>query len=714
MSGSTAVGGRERSGRWTHFRTCNLCEAMCGLAIELEDEHIVSIRGDDDDPFSRGHICPKAVALMDVYSDPDRLRHPVRKTSSGWRTIAWEEAFDLVATGLRRTAEQHGRDAVGLYLGNPNVHNLGSMLVGSVVKRMLRTRNVYSATSIDQLPHHFAARLMFGHYFLLPVPDLDRTDYLLILGANPVASNGSILTAPGIARRLDAIRDRGGRIVVVDPRRTETADRADRHLYIQPGRDVLLLLAIVETMFREKLANPGRLADFTDGIDKLAAAASRFPPERVAAALGIEPSEIRRLARELATADRAACYGRIGVSTQEYGGICQWLINAINVVTGNLDRPGGSMFTTPAFDIAQPQRAGKLGRWTSRVRGLPEFLGELPVAALSEEISTPGDGQIRALLTVAGNPALSTPDGRALNAALEGLDFMASIDIYVNETTRHADVILPPTTGLECEHYDVVFHSLAVRNTAKYSPALFAGAEGSRHDWQIFRELARRLASDEIPFDERDPRNAATPAQILDFGLRSGPYRLSLDQLRESPHGIDLGPLEPRLPARLATENQRIALAPEAFLGDLERVDKLAVEPAGNGGRLMLIGRRDLRTNNSWMHNCRRLVKGPARCTVMIHPSDAERLGVRDGQLVVVESRVGRIDLPAQVTDAIKRGVVSIPHGWGHGRPGVRLRVATEHAGSSINDLTDGSLIDELTGNAAVCGVPVEISPVGP
>jgi anaerobic selenocysteine-containing dehydrogenase len=698
-----------------HYRTCNLCEAMCGLEIELAGDSIVAIRGDDEDPFSRGHICPKAVALQDIYADPDRLRHPMRRSGSDWQEIGWDEAFDLVARSLGSIRDEQGSDAVALYLGNPNVHNLGSMLFSSTLRQAIGSKNVYSATSVDQLPHHVVSRHMFGHFFLLPIPDIDRTDYFLVMGANPVASNGSLMTAPGVARRLRAIQDRGGHVVVIDPRRTETARMADRHFFIPPGRDALLLLALIHTVLAEGLGIPGRLADFTDGLSAIESAVADFAPTRIAPLVGIPSPDIEGLAREFAAAPSAVCYGRMGLSTQAFGGLCQWLINVLNIITGNLDRPGGAMFPTPAFDIVTPSRRGQYGRWHTRVRALPEFAGELPISALVEEIETPGDGQIKALVTVAGNPVLSTPNGGALDRALPGLEFMAAIDIYLNETTRHADVILPPTTGLECDHYDVVFHTLAVRNTAKYSPALFEADAGTRHDWQIFRQLARRLATPERPFDETDPRHLATPAQAVDYGLRTGPYAtqdLSLESLLAAPHGVDLGPLEPRLPERLFTEDGRIDLAPSPFLDDLERLRELFDEANSPGENLALIGRRDLRTNNSWMHNSHRLVRGRDRCTVMMHPDDAASRGVENGQIVAVASRSGRIELAAEITDTIMPGVVSIPHGWGHDLEGVRLAVARDHAGSSINDITDNLLLDTLTGNAALSGVPVTIEPL--
>lgn len=704
------------SHQYTHYRTCNLCEAMCGIAIDMDGGTILSIKGDKNDPFSQGHICPKATALQDIYRDPDRLKHPMRRTANGWERISWDDAYREVAENVKRVQAAHGVNAVGIYLGNPNVHNLGSMLVGPTLTRALRTTNRFSATSVDQLPHHVAARHMFGHYFRLPIPDIDHTDFFLIMGANPLASNGSLMTAPGVERRIKAIQKRGGKVVVVDPRQTATAKIADQHLFIQPGYDVLLLLSLIHTLFAERLVDLGRLAEIVEGVAEIEQIAARFSAETTAPVLNIPADTIQQLARDFAAADSAVCYGRMGLSTQAFGGACQWLINTLNILTGNFDEAGGAMFTTPAFDAGiSPRRAGKMGRWRSRVRDLPEAFGELPVATMAEEILTEGDDQIRAMVTVAGNPILSTPNGGQLEAAFAQLDFMVSIDIYINETTRHANIILPPTTGLETAHYDVVFHALAVRNTAKYSPPLFEAADDTRHDWQIFRELTRALASEERPFDETHPLNAATPEQMLDFGLRAGPYGpegLTLDKLKANPHGIDLGPLQSQLPDHLLTPKQTIDLAHNALTKDVTRIAQLLDRPTTDEFDLALIGRRDLRSNNSWMHNSERLVRGKARCTVLLHPDDAAARDIVSGQMVEVASRVGKVRISAEITPTIKRGVVSMPHGWGHGRDGVRLRVAQANAGVSINDLTDDKLIDTLTGNAALSGVPVRVTAI--
>ena len=681
-----------------HFRACNLCEAICGLEITVENGTITDLRGDPLDPLSRGHVCPKGNALIDLHADQDRLKTPIRRTQSGWEPLAWDDVFDVVADRLKAIVAEHGDDAVAIYLGNPNVHNSGTMLSSGGFLRSLRTRNRFSATSVDQLPHHRAAVHMFGHPMLIPIPDVDRTDYFLVMGANPLASNGSIMTAPGMRARIKAIQARGGRVVLIDPRRTETAAVADEHHFIRPGTDALFLMAIVHTILADGSVRLGRFAEITDGFEDLAAAARRFSPERVAERVGIPAETIRRIAREFAAAEHAVAYGRIGLSTQLFGGLCQWLVNALNAITANLDEPGGMMWPRPAFDLLQQAKAGEThaGRWRSRVRNLPEFDGEFPVATMADEMLMPGPGQVRALVTAAGNPVLSTPNGAKLDEALSGLDFMVSIDPYVNETTRHADVILPPATGLEVDHYDVIFHHFAVRNTARYSEALFEIEPEQRYDWQIFEALRERMTG----------TTGRSPKERLDLGLRNGPYRTSVDELRANPHGVDYGPMERCMPERLLTADGRIRLAPPAFIADLARLESELTAPAPE---LVLIGRRQLRSNNSWMHNAPRLMRGPDRCTLLLHPDDARKRGIATGDDVEIRSAVGAVIVPAEITEAIMPGVVSLPHGFGHARPGVGQRLAASKPGASLNDLTDPDRLDELTGNAALNGVPVEV-----
>ena len=695
-----------------------LCEAVCGLTVEVEGDSAGRVRGDPDDPFSRGHICPKAAAIVDVQDDPDRIRAPQRREGGRWQAVSWKAALDEAGTRLAEVQREHGRSAVGVYLGNPTVHSYSALLATPFFNRALGTRARFSATSVDQLPHMLAALEMFGHQVLLPVPDVDRTRFFLVLGANPLASNGSLMTAGGISRRLDDLRKRGGKLVVVDPRRTETAAAADQHLAIRPGSDALFLLAMLQVLFEEQRVGLRHLAPFTDGLGLLRDAAARFPPEEVAAYTGVGASAIRDLARDFASAPAAVAYGRVGTCTQEFGGLSAWLIVALNAVTGNLDREGGFMFATPAADLvalaSRTGNRGHFGHWRSRVRGLPEFGGELPAATLAEEIDTPGKGRIRALVTFAGNPVLSTPNGARLDRALAGLEYMVSIDLYQNETTRHANLILPTSFGFERDHYDLAFYALAVRNAARYAKPFRPPPPGVRGDFRVLLDLAlavRRQGGGRPGWALGAWLRAARmlgERRLLDLLLRFGPHRLSLRKLEQSPHGIDLGPLRPQLPARLG--GRRLRLAPDVFLRDLDRLASVLTKPATNG--LVLIGRRALRSNNSWMHNSLRLVKGPPGCVLLMHPADAAVRGLKKGESARVESRVGSVEVPVDVTGDVMPGVVSLPHGWGHVRDGAALSVAAAHAGASLNDLTDEQSVDALSGNAAFNGVPVTVTKV--
>ena len=692
------------------LHTCMLCEAVCGVTVNSG-----SVRGDPEDPFSRGHLCPKAAAIPDVMADPDRIREPQRKNGEA---LSWKKALDEAGARIADIQRRHGRHSVGVYLGNPNVHSYSSILAIPLFSRALGTRARFSATSVDQLPQMLAAQQMFGHQLLLPVPDVDRTQFFLMLGANPLASNGSLMTAPGIGARLKALRARGGTLVVVDPRRTETAAISHQHLAIRPGGDAFLLLGMLHVLFAEGLARLRHLEAFAVGLDELRLAVAPFAPERVAARTGLDAGSIRTLARDFAAAPSAVAYARVGASTQEFGGLASWLVVALNAVTGNLDRAGGSMLTTPAADVvALTARIGDRGhfdKWRSRVRKLPEFGGELPVATLSDELETPGEGQIKALITVAGNPVLSTPNGARLDRALAGLEYMVSIDLYRNETTRHADLILPTSFGFERDHYDLVFYTLAVRNAARYAEKLVEPPAGVRDDFEALLDLARSVQahgggkrSRKLAFSLRAARLLG-PRRALDLMLRFGPHKLSLRKLRAQPHGIDLGPLMPQFPARLQTRDKRLQLAPPIFLADLPRLEsRLADPPAG----LVLIGRRNLRSNNSWMHNSERLVKGPAACTLLMHPDDAASRGLSAGAQATIRSRVGSVTAPVAITTDLARGVVSLPHGWGHDRPGTSQRTAFAHAGVSLNDLTDEHRIDELSGNASFSGIQVTVEP---
>lgn len=732
-------------------RTCPLCEAKCGITVEVDPTagSVITIKGDPLDRFSRGYLCPKAYGLKGLQEDPDRLRRPLRRRGGRFEEVSWEEALGYAAERLRELRSAHGPDAIATYLGNPNAHDLGSAIYLPAFQRALGTRWRFSATSVDQLPKSVASCLLFGSPGAFAVPDLDRTSYLLVLGANPLTSNGSLMTAPDMPERLRALRARGARLVVVDPRRSETARAADRHLFIRPGSDAFLLFSLVHVLFEEGLVRLGRLAELTNGVDEVRALARDFSPEATAPLSGISPEAVRRLAREFAAAESAVCYGRIGTCTQEFGTLASWLVDVLNVLTGNLDRPGGAMFPRPATGPAdeRPRKAGRVpyGRWRSRVRGLPEFAGELPVAALAEEIDSAGETRVHALVTVAGNPVLSTPNGTRLAKALESLEFMLSVDLYLNETTRFADVILPPTSPLERTNYDLFFQALSVRNVAKWTPRVLEPPPDSKSQWEILLELAARVndttleAIDDLVLEnllgatvgegrscpDLSPEDARRrlgpvrgPERILDLMLRAGPYGdrfhdeapgLSLAKLAAQEHGVDLGPLEPRLPAALATASGRIELAPELLVQDVARL-RATLDDRVRRESLLLVGRRHLRSNNSWMHNLPALAKGPERCTLLVHPSDAERLGLRDGGRASVRSRVGALVAPVRISEEMMPGVVSLPHGHGHEAPGTRMRVAREKPGANSNLLSDETRLDALSGNAVLNGIPVEVT----
>ena len=737
-----------------HVRTCPLCEAMCGLRVYTEKGRVTKIRANDADVWSRGYICPKGTTLGELHHDPDRLRTPLVRDGEGWRELSWPEAFREVARRLRPVIEQHGREAVSAYIGNPTAHNFSLSRYVPAFVAMSGLPVVYSAGTVDQWPKNLTGALMFGGMWTFPVPDLDRTDYLLMLGANPHASQGSLLAAADVLGRLDAIRARGGRVVVVDPRRTGTVDHASEWLPIRPGTDAAFLLAIAHVLFAEGRVRLGALAGRVNGTEEVRRVAADFSPERVAETCGIPAETIRRSARELSEAPRAAVYGRIGTCNQEFGTLASWLVDVLNALTGNLDREGGAMFSNPIAwsltSLRPPDFASgfTLHRWRSRVRGAPEVLGQVPVSCLAEEIATPGKGQIRALITIAGNPVLSAPDAGKLDAALPGLDCMVSVDNWINETSRHADVILPGLSALEQPHYDELIWSWAVRNAGKYSPPLFDPGERP-HEWQILLVLAGilqgadPLAVDAGALDQlffaglvagitqllgsrihgRDPAEivAATagegPERLLDFQIRSGPWGdaygaapggLTLAELKRQPNGVDMGPLAPRLAEVLHTPSGKLELAPPYIVADVPR---LAARLERRDAGLVLVSRRHVRSNNSWMHNVPSLVTGRDRCTLLIHPDDAARAGVADGAKAVIRSKAGQLVVPVEVSDEMMPGVVCLPHGWGHDKADVRLSVASRHAGVCNNVLAPGELVDVPSGNAIVNGIPVELAP---
>lgn len=748
---------------FTHYRTCNLCEAMCGISINVENNQIASIKGDPNDPFSKGHICPKALALKDIQEDPDRLKQPLLKTKDGWKEISWNKAFDLVAQKTKDTQTKYGKNAVGAYFGNPNTHHHGNILFLLPFIQSLKTKNRFSATSNDQLPHMQANLELFGNQYLFPVPDIDHMDLFILLGSNPAASNGSLMSAPDYTARLKKICSRG-EVILIDPRKTETAKNSTEHLFIKPGSDAFLLLGILNTLFAEELIETGRLHPHMEGIAEIQLICSEFTPEKVSHATGIATDKIIELARKLASTPRACLFGRMGTSTQEFGGIATWLIYVINALTNHLDERGGLMFTKPAADMIELSdwlgQKGHLNRYQS-VSGLPEFGGELPASSMADQILLDSDEQIKMMFVIAGNPILSSPNSQRLETAFKSLDFCVSIDFYLNETSRHADIILPPTAPLEQSHYDLVFNLISVRNVAKYSPSLFENAKNTRHDWQILLELKKRLESTDLLSSAKELATYQTlkklgPDGILDIILRSGPYGtqlpgtsqtgrflvdslqgflpskhplkkildlspygtpnrslskgLCLSSLLNYPHGIDLGPLQSRLPERLYTPKKRIRLAPISYLRDMTRLRK--VFERGPTNELRLIGRRDVRTNNSWLHNSQRLVKGKNRCTLMIHPDDAKTAKLNNGDTALVESRVGMLHIEVLISQDIMPGVISIPHGWGHKAKGMQLRVASQHPGVNINNLTDDMLVDRLTGTSALNGIPVKVCKV--
>ena len=737
----------------TALRICPICEATCGLVLTIDDTgRVSSARGDRDDVFSHGFICPKGASFPELDNDPDRLDTPLVRRDGELVETTWPEAFAAAAEGLQRVISASGGESVAVYLGNPNAHTIAGSLYGPAVVKSLGTRHVYSASTLDQMPKHVACGYLYGNPLAFTIPDLDRTDYLVIIGGNPLVSNGSLATAADFGGKLKALRKRGGRLVVIDPSRTRTAELADRHIAPRPGTDAALLFAIVNVLFDEELVDLGRLAEHVTGVEQVRAVAADFPPEAVAEHCGVAADDIRTLAREIAAAPSAAVYGRIGTSTVEFGTVTSWLVDIVNVLTGNLDRPGGVMFASPPIGSAprpaRPGRGFKTGRWRSRVSEHPEALSEMPTVALAEEIETSGDGQVKAVVTIAGNPVLSAPDGPRLSDALDAVDFMVSVDPYLNETTRHADVILPPPPPSQSAHFDVALSAAVVRNNARYSPPVLPLPDGRPDECEILSRLALivlgmgpdadpKLVDDQVIAstlgkEVSDPDSPIAGRSVeeltamlpdgpgyerrLDMMLRLGPFGdgfgakpdgLTLQRLKDTPHGVDLGALTARIPEVLRTPSGTVELAPEAILADVPRLHaSLGAQPG-----FLLIGRRHLRSNNSWMHNVPALSGGTNRCTLQIHPDDAARLGL--DEIALVTGPGGKLEVPVEITDAIRPGVVSLPHGWGHTEPGTRMRVAAQHPGVNVNSLNDGTLLDPLSGTAVLNALPVEVAPAG-
>ncbi|WP_433603023.1 molybdopterin oxidoreductase family protein [Nocardia sp. CA-135953] len=718
-------------GATTVARQCTLCEAHCGILVTVEDDQVTRIEGNPDDVLSQGYICPKATAMGGLHHDPDRLRTPVRRVGDRFEPIGWDEAFREIGRRLRQVRRAHGASAIGMYLGNPAAHS-SSVIYGALLRTVLMTRNFFSASSIDQFPQEFVAWRMFGSNVLMPVADIDRTDRLVIMGANPAVSNGSVTTMPNAKQRIRDVSKRG-KVVVIDPRRTETARLADEHVAIAPGGDVYLLLAMLQVLVSENLCAESRIRAQCSGWDELRALVADVTPELVAPLTGVDAETIRRLAREHAAADSALVYARIGICHQVTGTLTHWLVNTINAVTGNLDRPGGQMFATPPIDAP---RFGKYlpvgyGAWTDRSGTYKSFRSELPVAVLADEIRTEGAGQIRAMITYAGNPVLSTPQRGELDAALDSLDLYVAVDMYVTETTRHADIILPPISPLEREDVNILFPVFSVRNNLRYDARVFEPPADGLEDWQIMARLITEL----VPLPARRFTTRAvnallaqfSPMRLTTLGVAAGPYGvlrrgrkgLSVAKVRAAAGGIDLGPLQPRLRTLIGTKDRKVRLAPDDFvtaarelLDDARRGNALTT-PA-DGYDLKLIGRRHLRSNNSWLHNVPSMVKGRDRCTALMHPADAAERALTDGTPVAVTSRTGSIVVTLEVSDDIRRGTIAIPHGWGHREPGVGWHVAASLPGANVNLLHDPSLTDTFSGNAAVNNTWVTVTPATP
>ena len=685
--------------------------------------------------------------------DPDRLTRPLLRRGDDFVEIGWDEALERAAAGLNRIRERDGIAGLGIYLGNPGAHNAGVMLGMPALLGALPALMV-SAASIDSFPRFLASLLMYGNQARIPVPDVERTDFFLMFGANPLVSNGSMMGAPDMPRRLKALRARGGQLVVVDPRRTETAAVADRHLAPRPGSDALLLLGMIQVLFAEGRVRPGRLEPLLRGREALERLTADYPPERVAAPVGIAAETIRQLARDFASAPSAVAYGRVGACCQRFGSLALWLIDCLNVLTGNLDRDGGALFPAPAvpsylMDLRFDDQGAPYGRLRSRVSGTPAIGSSFPTQVLWEEIETPGEGQIRGLLTVAGNPVLSNANAGRVMAALDTLEFMVSVDYYLNETSRHADIILPPMDHLKRPEMTLIYNEWMVENTLTHSSALLPREDDEYADWEVLTALAARLGGlgreDFVRRHARGfvdylgpllPRRPGAMTvddmlaasghhleveQLYDLLLRCGPEGdgygtvpggISLDLLKANPSGISLGPARGnRLPEALATPDGRIDLTPSVLVDDLPALEEAVASGRFHPDQYLLINRRHPRSNNSWMHNLHALVKGPDRCLAWIHPADAAELGVGEGDRIRIRSRVGEIEIAVQLNDAMARKVVSVPHGWSHGDARVRQGLAQGRSGANVNLLSDDADCDRPSGNAAFNGVPVSVMP---
>ena len=735
----------------TIHRSCPTCEATCGLVLEVDkrNKRVISVKGDPNDPRSKGYVCAKSPAFQYIYEDPERLRRPVKRVGNKWQEISWDEALDYTASKLIEIRNKHGKDNIALYVGNPTGHEFGVQLYMQLALSMINTERFFSAGSVDQNPKNLSSQIAYGDPWFIAIPDIDNTEFFLCMGANPVVSQGSLFSAPNAKKRIQDLKERGGRMVVIDPRRTETAEMADQHIFVKPGGDAFLLFSMVREIFTQGWVKQNHVLELSDGIDKIEALAAPFTPEVTAPFTGVDPEVLRQLTREFCQASRATCYGRLGLCTQRYGTIASWLCDVIGILTGNLDSPGGMMF--PRQATGQTEFTGDPvefphDRWRSKVSDYPEFFGQLPASFMAEEITAPGENKVRAMLTLAGNPVLTVPNGARIREAFSTVDFMACIDIYINETTSMADIILPPTVQLEHSNYDFLFAGTSVRNFARYTPQVFEPEEGTMPQWQIVTELVARMndmtmeqaddlvfegiidlghkINDKLDFSKEEIReklgDKRGPERLLDCMLRTGPYGdkfhddsegLSLKKLKEIPHALDLGPLQPRIPEFLRTDNKRVQLMHPILEKDIQRLTKELAEGAKSNG-MLLIGRRHIRDMNSWLHNIEQYTRGDNRCTLRINPEDAKRIGVADGNEARLRSRVNEVIVPVEVSDELMPGVVSLPHGFGHIYQDSQQSTAQKTPGASCNFVIDDQVLDLPSGTSVVNGAAVEVLPL--
>jgi anaerobic selenocysteine-containing dehydrogenase len=708
--------------------------------------NVTRVRGDVEDPYSRGYLCPKGASLGLIDSDPGRLQSPLVRLHGELRPVSWDDAFAEVERLIRPMVRRHGCDSLGLYTGNPIGHDFAMSLYLPVLQRAMKSKQQYSASTLDSTPHTVVAALMFGHQSTVAVPDIDRTDLFLIVGGNPMVSNGSIGAAPDYPARLRALRERGGRLVVIDPVRTETAALADEHILIRPGTDAFLLLAMVRELLAMDPRRDERLAGRTLGREILVHALEPFTPDSVTGRCGVPASTIRRLAHQLVSARTASVYGRLGTTLNRFGTFTSWAMTLLNILSGHLDRPGGMMFAESAAGspTTRSQRRPeplRLGRYFSTVRRAPEVFGEFPAACLAEEILNPAPERLRGLIVVAGNPARSVPNTSAVEAALQELDALVCVDAYVNETSRFAHVVLPAPAPLTRSHFDLMLSNYTVRNVANYSPPLRPVPRNAMAEWRILVRLAQavdpegdtseaeinrraqqrlvKAVSAQLGIAEAEIEASLSgppgPDALLDLRVRSGPFGdhfghrpggLTLARLAGNLHTTDLGPLRPRLDEVIRTASGRIELAPPMILNHIPR---LVAALSETDPPLLLIGRRTVRSKNSWLHNIRTLVSGRDRCTLKIHPADAERHGVQTGEMAVVRSAAGSVEVVAEVDDAMAPGVCSLPHGWGHDVSDANRLIARQHPGVNSNQLAEDAELDPIAGTPVLNGISVVV-----